>query len=64
MYCSDIPNIMLNETSNVPLVFIDTAGCGFTELDLPHEMSKGNESESLFIYTLWQFRFTIPYYNI
>lgn len=31
------------ETTSIPLLLIDTAGCNLPELDLPQEVSKGNE---------------------
>ena len=39
----DMPGITDNETSILPLLYIDTAGCDLRELDLPEEISKGNE---------------------
>lgn len=40
---SDLPGVMVTPLTNVPLIFIDTAGCNMTELDTPEEESKGNE---------------------
>lgn len=34
------------EETNEPLLLIDTAGCQLYELDMPEEMSKGNEGEA------------------
>ncbi len=33
--------------TDIPLVFIDTAGLGVNELDTPDEESKGNEGQNL-----------------
>jgi hypothetical protein len=38
-----MPGITDNETSLLPLLYIDTAGCDLQELDLLEEISKGNE---------------------
>ncbi|XP_053400098.1 DNA-binding protein SMUBP-2-like [Mercenaria mercenaria] len=42
----DMPGITQDETSILPLLYIDTAGCDLRELDLPEEISKGNEGEA------------------
>ncbi|CAC5358318.1 IGHMBP2 [Mytilus coruscus] len=42
----DIPGITDNEETSEPLLLIDTAGCEMYELDLPEEISKGNEGEA------------------
>ena len=43
MLCSDLPGVMVTPLTRVPLVFIDTAGCGMRELETPDKESKGNE---------------------
>ena len=43
MLCSDLSGVMVTPLTSVPLVFIDTAGCGMNELETPDEESKGNE---------------------
>ncbi|WAR00145.1 SMBP2-like protein [Mya arenaria] len=42
----DMDGVEENETTSSPLLFIDTAGCDLPELDLPEEISKGNEGEA------------------
>ncbi|CAG2247330.1 IGHMBP2 [Mytilus edulis] len=42
----DIQGITDNEETSEPLLLIDTAGCEMYELDLPEEISKGNEGEA------------------
>ena len=39
----DLDNVVEDEVSVLPLLFIDTAGCDMYELELPEEISKGNE---------------------
>ena len=48
-YCEnrDLPGIIENDVTLVPLLLIDTAGCDLHELDLPDEQSKGNEGSCL-----------------
>lgn len=41
----DISGVAETEVSVQPLLFIDTAGCDMHELDLPEEISKGNEGQ-------------------
>ncbi|XP_076446820.1 DNA-binding protein SMUBP-2-like isoform X2 [Babylonia areolata] len=43
---SDLSHVEEGETTSTPLLLVDTAGCHMTELDLPHEVSKGNEGEA------------------
>lgn len=43
--CSDLPGVMSNDDTQLPLLFIDTAGAGLRELDAGVEDSKGNEGE-------------------
>ena len=38
-----MPYVQESEDTNQPLLLIDTAGCDLYELDLPEEISKGNE---------------------
>eukprot|EP00057_Strongylocentrotus_purpuratus_P007910 XP_011662384.1 PREDICTED: DNA-binding protein SMUBP-2 [Strongylocentrotus purpuratus] len=42
----DMPCIMENENTTLPLLLIDTAGCDVLELELEDEVSKGNEGEA------------------
>ncbi|KAK3594546.1 hypothetical protein CHS0354_023602 [Potamilus streckersoni] len=42
----DLPSVTECEETSIPLMFIDTAGCELRELDLPEEISKGNEGEA------------------
>ncbi|XP_070198061.1 DNA-binding protein SMUBP-2-like isoform X2 [Littorina saxatilis] len=42
----DLPSVEEGETTSIPLLLIDTAGCNLPELDLPQEVSKGNEGEA------------------
>ncbi|XP_022094082.1 DNA-binding protein SMUBP-2-like [Acanthaster planci] len=42
----DLPGVEQNEDTSLPLLLIDTAGCGLEELDLESEVSKGNEGEA------------------
>ncbi|NXN16591.1 SMBP2 protein, partial [Indicator maculatus] len=41
----DLPGVMATEETNVPLLLIDTAGCGLFELEVEDEQSKGNPGE-------------------
>ncbi|XP_072448085.1 DNA-binding protein SMUBP-2-like [Chiloscyllium punctatum] len=41
----DLPGVSLTEETKVPLLLIDTAGCGLLELDEEDEQSKGNSGE-------------------
>ena len=40
---SDLPNVSNEKETSIPLVFIDTAGCGVHELETEDTESKGNE---------------------
>ena len=40
---SDLPNVSEVKETSIPLVFIDTAGCGLHELETGSNESKGNE---------------------
>ncbi|XP_063968826.1 DNA-binding protein SMUBP-2-like [Lytechinus pictus] len=42
----DMPSIVENENTCIPLLLIDTAGCDVLELELEDEVSKGNEGEA------------------
>ena len=44
--CRDLPTVTITTATTIPLLFIDTAGCGLYELDTPSEESKGNEGEA------------------
>ena len=41
--CSDLPGVLLSDDTQVPLLFVDTAGTGLRELETGEEDSKGNE---------------------
>ncbi|KAL3878418.1 hypothetical protein ACJMK2_030771 [Sinanodonta woodiana] len=42
----ELPSVTDCEETSTPLMFIDTTGCELRELDLPEEISKGNEGEA------------------
>lgn len=44
-FVRDLSGVTEDETSVLPLLYIDTAGCDLRELDVPEEISKGNESK-------------------
>ncbi|XP_010164273.1 DNA-binding protein SMUBP-2, partial [Antrostomus carolinensis] len=41
----DLPGVTSTEETTIPLLLIDTAGCGLFELELEDEQSKGNTGE-------------------
>ncbi|NXP92462.1 SMBP2 protein, partial [Passerina amoena] len=41
----DLPGVSDTEETSIPLLLIDTAGCGLFELDVEDEQSKGNPGE-------------------
>ncbi|NXW44675.1 SMBP2 protein, partial [Nyctiprogne leucopyga] len=41
----DLPGVTSTEETTIPLLLIDTAGCGLFELELEDEQSKGNPGE-------------------
>ncbi|NXK23526.1 SMBP2 protein, partial [Arenaria interpres] len=41
----DLPGVTSTEETTIPLLLIDTAGCGLFELDVEDEQSKGNPGE-------------------
>lgn len=43
LFCRDIEKVEETEETSEPLLLIDTAGCQLYELDVPEEISKGNE---------------------
>ncbi|CAI9732054.1 DNA-binding protein SMUBP-2-like [Octopus vulgaris] len=43
----DLERIEENELTTEPLILIDTAGCNLPELEVPEEISKGNEVEEI-----------------
>ncbi len=45
--CSEMTGVSSTCDTDIPLVFIDTAGLGVNELDTPDEESKGNEGQNL-----------------
>ena len=52
IYSSDMPGIQETDDTTQALLLIDTAGCDLHDLDLPEEISKGNEG----IITLLKYR--------
>lgn len=40
--CRDLPGVTSTEETTIPLLLIDTAGCGLFELEVEDEQSKGN----------------------
>lgn len=43
--CRDLPGVAATEETGVPLLLVDTAGCGLLELEEDDEQSKGNPGE-------------------
>uniref|UniRef100_A0A8D0GXF9 Immunoglobulin mu DNA binding protein 2 n=1 Tax=Sphenodon punctatus TaxID=8508 RepID=A0A8D0GXF9_SPHPU len=41
----DLPGVASTDETRIPLLLIDTAGCGLLELEVEEEQSKGNEGE-------------------
>ncbi|XP_026166279.1 DNA-binding protein SMUBP-2 [Mastacembelus armatus] len=41
----DLPGVVDVEETSTPLLLIDTAGCGLSEMDVTDEQSKGNQGE-------------------
>ncbi|XP_037307190.1 DNA-binding protein SMUBP-2 [Pungitius pungitius] len=41
----DLPGVSCVEETSTPLLLIDTAGCGLTEMEVTDEQSKGNQGE-------------------
>ncbi|NXP15018.1 SMBP2 protein, partial [Thinocorus orbignyianus] len=41
----DLPGVTSTDETSIPLLLIDTAGCGLSELDVEDEQSKGNPGE-------------------
>ncbi|XP_029008415.1 DNA-binding protein SMUBP-2 [Betta splendens] len=41
----DLPGVACTEETSTPLLLIDTAGCGLSEMEVPDEQSKGNQGE-------------------
>ncbi|XP_074854038.1 DNA-binding protein SMUBP-2 [Carettochelys insculpta] len=41
----DLPGVASTEETRIPLMLIDTAGCGLFELEVEDEQSKGNQGE-------------------
>uniref|UniRef100_UPI00398EDB6E DNA-binding protein SMUBP-2 isoform X3 n=1 Tax=Pristiophorus japonicus TaxID=55135 RepID=UPI00398EDB6E len=41
----DLPGVVSTEETTIPLLLIDTSGCGLLELDEENEQSKGNKGE-------------------
>ena len=61
MCYSDLPNVEEGETTSIPLLLVDTAGCNLPELDLPQEVSKGNEGGAQLLFDV--FRVVAAYYT-
>ena len=43
--CRDLPGVAATEETGLPLLLVDTAGCGLLELEEEDEQSKGNPGE-------------------
>lgn len=43
--CRDLPGVAATEETSVPLLLVDTAGCGLFELEEDDDQSKGNPGE-------------------
>lgn len=39
----DLPGVTCVEETSMPLLLIDTAGCGLNEMEVADEQSKGNQ---------------------
>lgn len=39
----DLPGVTCVEETSTPLLLIDTAGCGLSEMEVTDEQSKGNQ---------------------
>lgn len=47
IFCRDLPGVTCTEETTIPLLLIDTAGCGLLELEVEDEQSKGNPGTSI-----------------
>lgn len=43
--CRDLPGVAATEETGLPLLLVDTAGCGLSELEEEEDQSKGNPGE-------------------
>lgn len=43
--CRDLPGVAATEETGLPLLLVDTAGCGLSELEAEDDQSKGNPGE-------------------
>lgn len=43
--CRDLPGVAATEETGLPLLLVDTAGCGLSELEGEEDQSKGNPGE-------------------
>ena len=43
--CRDLPGVSATEETSIPLLLVDTAGCGLFELEEEDDQSKGNPGE-------------------
>lgn len=41
----DLPGVASVEETSTPLLLIDTAGCGLSEMEVTDEQSKGNQGQ-------------------
>ena len=41
----DLPGLACVEETSTPLLLIDTAGCGLSEMEVTDEQSKGNQGQ-------------------
>nr|CAB3255538.1 ZF(AN1/A20like)-2 zinc finger protein 2 [Phallusia mammillata] len=47
---SDLPNVLENEETNIPILLVDTSGCDMNESESESSDSKANEGEALIVY--------------
>ena len=45
--CRDLPGVAATEETGLPLLLVDTAGCGLSELEQEDDQSRGNPGELL-----------------
>ena len=43
--CRDLPGVAATEETGLPLLLVDTAGCGLSELEQEDDQSRGNPGE-------------------
>ena len=45
----DLPGVTCVEETSTPLLLIDTAGCGLSEMEVTDEQSKGNQGQTFLL---------------